>query len=84
MEFIKTETADLSKLIVVIEKTKNGGCSKKIYSSLLDMPESERNAYIAQAFSSVSENISSPEEIWARQRMEHMINAKLAHNVNHR
>ena len=48
------------------------------------MPESERNAYIAQAFSSVSENISSPEEIWARQRMEHMINAKLAHNVNHR
>jgi hypothetical protein len=85
MEFIKTETADLNKLIIVIEKTKNGGCTKKIYGSLLDMPESERKAYIANAFSDMATNDqTNPEEMWARHRLEHMLEAKMAKTARRR
>ena len=76
MEFIRTQINDSAKTIIVIEKTKNG-LSKKIYNSLLDMSEIERNAYIAQAFSNI-EMPHNPEEMWARQQLENMLAVKIA------
>lgn len=78
MEFIKTEKMDLSKVIIAIEKTKNGNYIKKIYSSLLDMPESERLAYIAQAFAQIGENQPTAEETWTRICLERALDRKLA------
>ena len=80
MEFIRTQINDSAKTIIVIEKTKNG-FTKKIYNSLLDMSEIERNAYIAQAFSNI-EMPQNPEEIWARQHLEHMLAAKFAKSAH--
>ena len=81
MEFIKTQKDDLSKVIILIEKTKHG-CVKKEYTSLLDMPEFERNVYIAQAFANVAENMSNTEEVWQRMHIESLLAAKFAKTVN--
>ena len=80
MEFIRTQINDSAKTIIVIEKT-NNGFSKKIYNSLLDMPEYERNAYIAQAFANV-EMSHNPEEVWARQQLEQMLALKIAKSAH--
>lgn len=81
MEFIKTQKDDLSKVIILIEKTKHG-CVKKEYTSLLDMPESERLAYIAQAFAQIGENQPTAEETWTRICLERALDRKFAKNVN--
>ena len=78
MDFIKKENEDLSKVIIAIEKTKNGNYTKKIYNSLLDMPESERLAYIAQAFAKISEKQATAEETWKRICLERALDRKLA------
>lgn len=80
MEFIRTQINDSAKTIIVIEKTKNG-LTKKIYNSLLDMPEFERNAYIAQAFANI-EMPHNPEEMWARQQLEKMLALKIAKSAH--
>lgn len=80
MEFIRTQMNDSAKTIIVIEKTMNG-FTKKIYNSLLDMPEFERNAYIAQAFANI-EMPQNPEEIWARQQLEKMLTLKIAKSAH--
>ena len=76
MEFIRTQMGGSVKTIIVVEQTING-LTKKIYNSLLDMPESERNAYIAQAFANI-EMPHNPEEMWARQQLEKMLAARIA------